>query len=116
MISMEERTLKAIRDLGDALRNDPRIIRLKELEERLYDDESLRPLIERKDAASDDFDRIASYRSPNHPEYVEARKRLHQAKLALDTHPLAEEYTKAYVVVREPYRIHSLLAKGEEDA
>ena len=89
--------------LKQSLNNDPRIIRLNELEKKMNDDEEVMALAYQKDVAATNYSDVLKYYSEDSEQAKEALKKLHYAKLALDSHPLVIEYLCAYKEVRELY-------------
>ena len=83
---------KSLEGLKSALESDERIIRLNELEKKLYDDD-----LERE------YNSRLSYKDRGSEEVARAGKALHEAKAELDSYPLAKEYGEAYIAVRDLY-------------
>ena len=98
----EDIYLKA-EQLKKEISNDPRVIRLNELEKEMNDSEEVMALAYKKDMAAVNYSDILNHFSNESKEAQEALKVLHQAKLDLDNHPLVKKYLKAYKEVRELY-------------
>ena len=99
---MEERLLATLEEFGLLLKEDARVTRLKSIEERLIMDEEVQSLSRAKDEAEALYSEAVSLGD----ETLQAKrqKELYEAKLALDSHPLSQEYTEAFVAVRDLYR------------
>ena len=100
---MEENIYSKAEKLKESLTNDPRVIRLNELEKKMNNDEEVMALAYRKDVAATNYSDVLNHFSEESEEAKEALKKLHEAKLALDSHPLVREYLSAYKEVRELY-------------
>lgn len=100
---MSENIYLQAEELKKSLSNDPRIVRLNELEKKMNDDEEVMALAYKKDMAAVHYSDVLNHFSENSNEAQESLKVLHQAKLELDSHPLVQEYLKAYKEVRELY-------------
>lgn len=94
---------KSLEGLRSALEKDERIIRLNELEKKLYDDPSLLELVKKKDDLEREYNSVLSYKDRDSEEAMKIGKALHEAKMELDSYPLAKEYSEAYIVVRDLY-------------
>ena len=89
--------------LKKELESDPRVLKLNELDKKLNENEEVMKLAYKKDMASVEFDDALKHFGKNSKEAKEALKKLHDAKYALDVHPLVDEYQKAYKEVRLLY-------------
>ena len=89
--------------LKKALDNDPRLVRLNELEKKMNNDEIVMSLAYKKDMAAVKYSDVLNHYSEESVEAKNALKELHQAKLELDNNPLVREYLEAYKEVRELY-------------
>ena len=98
----EDIYLKA-EQLKKEISNDPRVIRLNELEKEMNESEEVMALAYEKDMAAVNYSDILNHFSNESKEAQEALKVLHQAKFDLDNHPLVKQYLKAYKEVRELY-------------
>lgn len=94
---------KSLEGLKSALESDERIIKLNELEKKLYDDPSLLELVKKKDDLEREYNSLLSYKDRGSEEVAIAGKALHEAKAELDSYPLAKEYGEAYIAVRDLY-------------
>ena len=100
-------------ELKDSLLQDERVKRLNILEEKMNNDNEVMALAYQKDLAVSFYSDALNHFAENAKEVIEARKELHEKKLALDTHPLVREYLDAYKDVRDLYiQINSLLFDG----
>ena len=86
-------------DLAEELKRDPRITALQSFELKLNQDNEVKRLSQTMhdcallyEASRDDKSKLQ-----------EAQRKLHEAKLALDSHPLVKEYYRIYRPVRELY-------------
>lgn len=83
------------------MEEDPRFIALMEAEARLEEDPEVISLSKIKAEKEEEYNDAISHFGEKNPMTIEKRKNLHQAKLDLDYHPLAKEYTEAFVAVRD---------------
>ena len=90
-------------NLKELLDQDPRIIKLNELEQKMDEDEEVMSLAYKKDMAAVKYSDVLNHFSEDSEEAQKARKELHEAKLKLDNHPVVKEYMKAYIEVRDLY-------------
>lgn len=100
---METELSLALSQLSDALKSDPRILALNQAEKALYKSPEIIELAKKKDAAEQAYEDCLTYRKEKDPEALAIQHQLYQAKLALDMHPLSQDYTAAYVLVRDLY-------------
>lgn len=98
---MNDRLREALYEYAKLLKEDARVLRMRDLEKRLTEDEEVVAL----SRAMDEAERLYSEAlATNDQELIEKRKKeLYEAKLALDTNPLAKEYTESYIAVRDLY-------------
>lgn len=94
---------KALTELKDAISKDNRQIKLVEIEKKLYEDPALLELVKKKDDLENEYNQILSYEDKNSDAAKNVEKALYEAKLALDTYPLAKEYSDAFVAMRDIY-------------
>ena len=90
-------------ELKDALKDNPKIKALEEIEKKMNDDEEVIALAYQKDLACSLYSDALNHYPENSPEVKKAQKDLYEKKLALDSHPLVKEYLMAYKSVRELY-------------
>ena len=90
-------------ELKEKLNNDPRVVLLNQLEQEMNDSEEVMALAYQKDMASVAYSDILNHYSEDSEEAKSALKKLHEAKLKLDSHPLVKQYLKAYSDVRDLY-------------
>ena len=100
---MNEEIIKSIESLGKALKEDPRILLLNQLEEELSNNPEVIELSKKKDALEREYETVLSYAKEDSEEAKKCEKSLYEAKLALDSHPLVREYNSLYVPVRDLY-------------
>ena len=89
--------------LKELLNDDPRLIRLNELEKKMNESEEVMALSYQKDVAVSRYSDALNHYLEDSKEVKEAQSALHEKKLALDEHPLVREYLKAYSEVRDLY-------------
>lgn len=97
---MNDNVWKQVQELRDGLKSDPRILRLDELEKKVNDNQEIKRLFSTLKEKEDAF---VHANHANKEEMAKANRELHEAKLALDSLPLAKEYNVAYVEVRDLY-------------
>ena len=85
------------------LLSDPRVISLQNIEKEMSENEEVMRLSYLKDVTASNYSDILNYYSEDSKEAKEALKKLHQAKLELDNHPLVRKYLGAYKEVRKLY-------------
>lgn len=89
--------------LKQTLEDDPRVIRLNELEKKMNESEEVMLLAYQKDLKADEYSDALKHFSSDSEEVSVALKNLHEAKLKLDNHPLVKEYLSSYKEVKELY-------------
>lgn len=100
---MNEELYLKVNNLKALIENHPSVIRLKELEKKMNENEEVMALAYRKDIASSIYSDTLNHFSEDSEQAKEKMKQLHEAKLALDNHPLVKEYLSCYKEVRELY-------------
>ena len=90
-------------ELKDLLNNDPRITSLNKSEEEMANDQEVKDLVSQKEKMTILYESALNNNGEDSKEFKEARKALHDAKLALDTHPLVKQYLNNYSIVRDLY-------------
>ena len=90
-------------ELKDLLTNDPRIVRLNELEKKMNGNKEVMALAYQKDLAVSEYSDALNHFAKDSEEVKKAQHNLHLKKEALDNHPLVREYMKAYSEVRDLY-------------
>ena len=90
-------------ELKDLLTNDPRIIRLNELEKKLNESFEVYQLSQRKDECLETYTKLKEVYPDEHEDVVNALKNLVEAKKVLNSHPLVKEYLSIYNDVRDLY-------------
>ncbi len=110
---MEKDIYLKAENLKELLEKDPRIMKLNELEKKMDEDEEVMALAYKKDMAAVKYSDALNHYKKDSKEAEEALKKLHQAKLELDNHPLVKEYLRAFKQVRELYdEINEILFKS----
>ena len=100
---MNEEIYQKVETLKEMLENDPRIIRLNNVEKRMDESEEVMALAYKKDMAAVKYSDTLNHFKEDSKEAQNALKELHQAKYNLDSHPLVKDYLKAFKEVRELY-------------
>lgn len=100
---MNDQLLNKLESLKLALEKDERIIGLNLLDEKMNKNEEVMALAYKKDMAALDFEDALKHFGEKAKETQVAQKRLYEAKLSLDTHPLVKEYNEAYKEVKILY-------------
>lgn len=98
---MENNLVVALEELKGAINNDPRVIAMKEAEEKLYGDPELIKLVMKKNSIEDEYQLTLKTKGEKSPEAKAIEKQLYEIKLALDTNPTAKAYNDAFIVVRD---------------
>ena len=97
---MNEKIYNLAKELNTLLNNDPRFVKLGELEKKMENDEEVISLAYQKDKASLEYSDILKYYKEDSKEAKEKRNLLIEAKTNLETHPVVKEYNRAYAEVR----------------
>lgn len=109
-MSMDEKIYLQAQELKETISKDSRIIHLNELEQKMNNNEEVMALAYKKDMAALEYGDLLNHFSEESDEVKTALKKLHNAKLELDNHPLVKDYLKAYKEVRDLYgEINSVL-------
>ena len=105
--------INSLTKLKEAINNDPRVLKLNELDNKLNNDEEVMRLSYKKDMASVSYEDALKHFPENSKEVRDAQRRLHEAKLNLDNNELVKKYNQAYKEVRLMYEMinESLFAK-----
>mgnify|MGYP001769965431 CR=1 FL=1 len=99
MFMEKEHLLALTYQLRDLINNDETFLILRNLEHDLDLNEEIIELSTKMHVALEAFEKCDSDQ-----EKIILQQRLHEAKLALDMHPLVREYYKAYQPVRLMYQ------------
>ena len=114
---MDEKIFSLTDELKKEMDNDPRFLKLQEIEEKMNNDEEVMRLAYQKDLKSDRYNDLLKIYDDKHPLVVSARKELVEAKSNLESHSLVKEYLKAYAEVKMLlYKVNDILFgdfKGE---
>ena len=97
---MDDKIYFLTKDLKNEMDNDPRFIRLNELNKKMNDDEEVILLAMKKDELNDKYNDLLRFCKDDDEVVVKARKELLQAKIELESHPLVKEYLEAYNEVK----------------
>lgn len=100
---MNENIYLLAESLKDKLDNDPRVIRLNELEEQINNNKEVALLVVAKDNANNEYNDILRHFNRDSDTAKKYQHILYEAKKALDEHPLVKEYNHAYSEVRQLY-------------
>ncbi|MCQ2798342.1 MAG: YlbF family regulator [Bacilli bacterium] len=100
---MEENLLRSLNELKAAIDGDFRVLAMLEAEKEMYQDETIVPLVQRKNAAEEDYELAIKIHGENSLEAKEKEKALYLAKKELDEHPSVKKYNDAFIVVRDIY-------------
>lgn len=110
---MDNKLASSLENLKKAIDNHPLILKLNEIDKRMNVDEEVMRLAYKKDAALSSYEDSLKYFKEDSDEVRQVQKRLHEAKLALDNHPLVKEYNEAYKEVRKLYNHINEVLFGE---
>ncbi len=98
-----ERIYQLSYELKELLSSDERVILLNSLEKEMNDNEEVMKLSYKKDMEVSNLEFMMNHFSNESEEVKMAQKKLHEAKLELDNHPLVRKYLNAYSEVRDLY-------------
>ena len=117
--NMDEKIFFLTDKLKKEMDNDPRFLRLEEVEKKMNDDEEVMRLAYQKDMKSNKYNDLLKIYDDKHPLVVAARKELVEAKTNLESHPLVKKYLIAYKEVKMLlYKVNEILFgdfKGENN-
>jgi cell fate (sporulation/competence/biofilm development) regulator YmcA (YheA/YmcA/DUF963 family) len=99
---MNKTIYEKIIDLADLLNNREEVKELHKLEEKMESNEEVIRLSINKSTFESEYSDLLNYYSPTSKEAKESLKKLYEAKLALDNHPLVREYYELFRKVNEP--------------
>ena len=100
---MNDALINSLNELKIAIEKDPRVLKLNELDAMLNKDEEVMRLAYQKDAAVTEYEDALKHFKEDSIEVRTAQKKLYEAKLKLDLHPLVKQYNEAYKEVRKIY-------------
>ena len=100
---MEENTYLQAEQLKENIANDPRVIRLLELEKKMNENEEVMALAYKKDMALDKYNEMLKFFKDDSEEVIKARQELAASKKELEEHELVRDYLKKYQEVRMLY-------------
>jgi len=100
---MNQTLLEKLNLLKNALDNDERVILLNSLDKEISNNEEVMKLSYKKDVMVSEYEEASRHFSEGSKELEIAQKKLYEAKLVLDSHPLVVKYNKAYQEVRKLY-------------
>lgn len=107
---MDDKIYFKVKELQEAMNNDPRFILLNKLENEINNNEEVMALSYRKDTANNHYNDLLKIYKEDDEMVIEARKKLFEAKKELDSHPLVKEYLKAYSEVEQLlYQVNQIL-------
>ena len=89
--------------LKELIENDERVKKLRILDEKMSQNEEVMTLAYKKDMAVVAYSDVLKHFSKDSEEAKESFKKVHEAKLELDNHPLVKEYLSIYSDVRDMY-------------
>ena len=101
IISMNNSLYEEVYKLRDQMKSDPRFLTLKEMDEKLNNDEEVMKLAYQKEMAIIEYEDALNHYGKNSAEVKKAQQNLAKCKLNLDNHPLVKEYYLALQKVRE---------------
>lgn len=101
IINMNNSLYEEVYKLRDQMKSDPRFLALKEMDEKLNNDEEVMKLAYQKEMAIVEYEDALNHYGKNSAELKKAQQNLAKCKLNLDNHPLVKEYYLALQKVRE---------------
>ena len=101
IISMNNSLYEEVYKLRDQMKSNPRFLALKEMDEKLNNDEEVMKLAYQKEMAIVEYEDALNHYGKNSAELKKAQQNLAKCKLNLDNHPLVKEYYLALQKVRE---------------
>lgn len=101
IINMNSTLYEEVCKLRDQMKSDPRFLLLKEMDEKLNNNEEVMKLSYQKEMAIVAYEDALNHYGKNSPELQKAQQNLAKCKLNLDNHALVKEYYLALQKVRE---------------
>ncbi len=101
IISMNNSLYEEVYKLRDQMKSDPHFLALKEMDEKLNNNEEVMKLAYQKEMAIVEYEDALNHYGKNSAELKKAQQNLAKCKLNLDNHPLVKEYYLALQKVRE---------------
>lgn len=101
IISMNNSLYEEVYKLRDQMKSDPRFLALKEMDEKLNNNEEVMKLAYQKEMAIVEYEDALNHYGKNSAELKKAQQNLAKCKLNLDNHHLVKEYYLALQKVRE---------------
>lgn len=101
IISMNNSLYEEVYKLRDQMKSDPRFLALKEMDEKLNNNEEVMKLAYQKEMAIVEYEDALNHYGKNSAELKKAQQNLAKCKLNLDNHPLVKEYYLTLQKVRE---------------
>ena len=101
IISMNNSLYEEVYKLRDQMKSDQRFLTLKEMDEKLNNNEEVMKLAYQKEMAIVEYEDALNHYGKNSAELKKAQQNLAKCKLNLDNHPLVKEYYLALQKVRE---------------
>ena len=100
---MDSKIYNLAKSLNDEINNDPRVIKLNELEKALNDSYEVYTLSNKKDEALEEYSRLKEIYPEDSEELKASLLKLKDAKEKLNNFPLVKEYLAQYALVRDLY-------------
>ena len=100
---MDSKIYDLAKTLNEEINNDPRVIKLNELEKALNDSYDVYVLSNKKDEALEEYSRLKDIYPEDSEELKAALLKLKDAKEKLNNFPLVKEYLTQYALVRDLY-------------
>ena len=100
---MDSKIYNLAKSLNEEINNDPRVIKLNELEKALNDSYEVYTLSNKKDEALEEYSRLKEIYPEDSEELKASLLKLKEAKEKLNNFPLVKEYLAQYALVRDLY-------------
>ena len=100
---MNQNLLEKTLLLKSEIENHEDVKKLKEIDEKINNDEEVMKLCYKKDVAVTNYEDAIRYFGENSDEALKAQKALYQAKLELDENDLVKQYNLQFKKVRKIY-------------
>lgn len=100
---MDSKIYSLAKSLNEKINNDPRVIKLNELEKALNDSFEVYTLSNKKDEALEEYSRLKEIYPEDSEELKKSLLKLKEAKEKLNNFPLVKEYLAQYSQVRDLY-------------
>lgn len=102
---MNEKAICSVESLKKAIDEDPRVLLLNELDQKISKNEEVKKLSTSLKEKEKEYSFFLTHYGAKNTKTIAMQHSLYEAKLVLDSHPLVKEYSSAYIAVRDLYML-----------